>query len=57
MLGKEFDERVISFAVVGFGTKIDDEVILAGSDNLFLGGTGFDGDAISHTSIIIYSVV
>ena len=48
MLGKDFYQSIISFAVVRFGAKIDGKLARGGFDDFFLTATGFDGDGVFH---------
>ena len=58
MLGEEFDEGGVGFAIVRFGAKIDGENTRSvggsgsGLYDFFTGTARFDGDLISHTIII-----
>lgn len=47
---KKFDKGGVGFAIVRFGTKVDDEFVIRDLDDFFLAATGFDDDLKFHNS-------
>ena len=53
MLRKKLNQRLISFAIVRFGTEIDHELARGGFDDFFLGSARLNRNSIfTHRNII-----
>ena len=52
MFGEELDESCVGFAIVGFGAKINGELVRIKRENFFLGRAWFNGDGVFHVVII-----
>ena len=44
MMREERNQRGVGFAVVGFGAKINDELVFVSLEDFFLRGAGFYGN-------------
>ena len=56
MFGEDFDQGIVSLAIVGFGTKINCKLARRRFDNLFLRRTRLDRNNITiHVFIIALS--